>query len=221
MKILVATAVARELAHFRARDGVECLVTGMGPRSARAVRDRIRRGGVSRVVSTGFAGGIRPGFEVGDLVVASEVIEAGSGRRWRPESLRGFNGLASVGPFLTVGRILSDPASKLSAGAKFGAIAADLETAAVAEAAHQSGVPWVALRAILDPTETSLAVTSRWQALALLVSGARRRRLQAFLDGVQTASRSLALGLGSLVDSLQMELQEKETGRWISNGSQL
>ncbi len=201
--ILVACAVAQELAHFRPQEGVECLVTGMGGRAAGSVRRRLRKGRVGIVVSAGFSGAIRPGFEVGDLVAASEVIEAGSGRRWRPESLMGVNGLASVGPFLTVVGVLSDPESKEAAGAKFSAIAADLESAEVAQVAEQQGVPWVALRAILDPMEMGLAVGSRWAAMSLLLTVGRRRRLRAFLEAMRTAGRSLAIGLTSLVDALR------------------
>ena len=201
--VLIVAAVPQELQDLRfQRDpGVQCLVTGMGRRAGEAVRQRLSAGGVGLVVSTGFAGGIRPGFEVGDLVMASEVIHAHSGERSRPEpGFFGLNAMASVGPFVTVEEVLPDPQAKAEAGTRFGAIAADLESAAVAQAAEQAGVAWVAVRAILDPMESPLVIRSRAQALRCLAVPRRWKEFSGFLRTVRTASRSLAGGLHCLIE---------------------
>lgn len=204
LAILIVAAVSQELRdlRFRRDPGIECLVTGIGPRRVgEAVRQRLSAGGVGLVVSTGFAGGIRPGFEVGDLVMASEVIHAPSGERSRPEpGFFGLNGMASVGPFVTVEEVLPDPAAKAEAGTRFGAIAADLESAAIAQAAKAAGVAWVAVRAILDPMEMPLAIRSRAQALRCLAVPRRWKEFSGFLKTVRTASRSLAGGLHCLIE---------------------
>lgn len=202
--VLIVAAVPQELRdlRFRREPGVQCLVTGMGPRRAgEAVRRRLSAGGISLVVSTGFSGGVRPGFGVGDLVMASEVIHASSGERSRPDpGFFGLNGMASIGPFVTVEQVLPDPAAKAEVGERFGAIAADLESAAVAQAAEAAGVAWVAVRAILDPMEIPLAVRSRTQALKLLAVPRRWKEFSGFLRAVRTASRSLAGGLHCLIE---------------------
>ena len=201
--VLIVAAVPQELRDLRLqRDpAVECLVTGMGRRAGEAVRRRLSAGGIGLVVSTGFAGGIRPGFEVGDLVMASEVIHAPSGERRRPDpGLFGLNGMASVGPFVTVEQVLPDPAAKAEAGARFGAIAADLESTAVAHAAEAAGVAWVGVRAILDPMEVRLSIRSRSQALRCLAVPRRWKEFSGFLQTVRTASRSLAGGLHELIE---------------------
>lgn len=195
--ILVVAATPQELNRFRqaAPADVRCLVTGMGEKAGAAVRQELQRQRYRLVVSTGFSGGLRPGFQVGDLVMASEVIEEASGLRRKPGTAFGLNGMASVGPFLTVRKILSDPAQKQQGGVRFGAIAADLETSAVAEAAIQAGVGWVAIRAILDPMEVPLAVDSWWQGLRICAVPSRWGQMRLFLRAVQGAGRSLADGL--------------------------
>ena len=211
--VLVTAAVSQELADFQVGEvrGVQCLITGMGARVGESVRRRLRQGDIGLVVSTGFAGGVRPGFEIGDLVMASEVIHSTSGRRWKPNSVYcGLNGLASVGPFVTVDRVLADPQVKSEAGLKFGAIAADLETAAVAEAANQAGVAWLAVRAILDPMETQLQVGSWREFLKLSAIPGRWKDLSSFLAAMRTASRSLAGGLKCVVERIKTEHHKGE-----------
>lgn len=201
--ILIVAAVPQEFQDFSPprNSNVECLVTGMGPRAGEAVRRRLSEGDIQLVVSTGFAGGIRPGFQVGDLVLASEVIHAPSGARHRPaSSFFSLSETAFVGPFVTVEKALADPKEKARAGNRFGAIAVDMESAAVAQAATQAGVAWVAVRAILDPMETPLVIHSRAQALKLLAAPRRWKEFSGFLQTVRTASRSLAGGLHDLIE---------------------
>lgn len=195
--ILVVAATSQELARFRQAQpaDVRCLVSGMGEKAGAAVREELQRQRYRLVVSTGFSGGLRPGFQVGDLVMASEVIEESSGLRRRPGMTFGLNGMASVGPFLTVRRILSDPALKQQGGVRFGAIAVDLETSAVAEAAIQAGVGWVAIRSILDPMEVRLAVDSWRQGLRMLAVPTRWGQMRLFVRAVHGAGQSLAEGL--------------------------
>ena len=185
---LIVAAVPQELRDFRSIAGtrsVECLLTGMGRRAGAIVQKRLSAGGVGLVVSTGFAGGLRPGLKVGDLVMASEVIQASSGERRRPDpSFFEMGGLACTGPFVTVDRLLPKPRQKAEVGARFGAIAVDMESAAVVHVADETGVAWVAVRAILDPMEVSL----RWWELF------------GFLRTMRTASRALAGGLRSLME---------------------
>jgi len=201
--VLIVAAVPQELRDFRV-DGwrqVNCLVTGMGRQAGEVVRRRLSLGDVSLVVSTGFAGGLRPGFKVGDLVMASEVIQASSGDRSQPvSSYLSLSDKAQVGPFVTVDRVLTDPKAKTWAGNRFGAIAADMESAAVAQAATQAGVAWVAMRAILDPMESPLVIRSRAQALRMLAVPRRWKEFSGFLQTVRTASRSLAVGLYDLIE---------------------
>ncbi len=197
--VLVVAAVRQELSFFEAGGKVQALLTGMGPgRAGRAIRRSLAGRDYRLVVSTGFAGGTRPGLRVGDLVIASEVIEVSSGQRRIP-SLCPWNGRFLAGPLATVDRPLSDPKKKAEFGAVHGAIAVDMETAAVAAAASEVGVPWLALRAILDPMEVTLSAGSFREAIGLLARPSRWAELTNLMEAIRTAGQSLAGGLQWLV----------------------
>lgn len=164
------------------------LLTGMGKRRAyRAVRDRLRQGGVEFVLSTGFSGATRPGLRVGDLVGASEVLDVSTGERWIPSRSFERNGSLTVGAMVTAERLLGSPLEKEQAGRRYGAIAVDMETAAVAKAAQEMDLPWAAIRVILDPMEISI----RWW------------RIFPLIKAIRVASGSLATGVN------------EEIKRWI------
>lgn len=202
-RILVVAAVRQELAAFRPGDErVLCRLTGMGARAGAAVDRLLARGRYDCVISAGFAGGLRPETRAGDLVVASEVIEASSGTVVRPVSSgTRLGGLAQRGPFVTVDRVL--PGSlKSEMGKRFGAIAVDMETSLVARAAGRAGVPWMGLRAILDPVEVSIPVSSGFQALSLAAQPWRWGELTELIGSVRMAGESLGLGLRVLVEEI-------------------
>ncbi len=202
--ILVVSAVPEELRDVP-RGGSGALVrwmsAGIGSRAADAVRERLSSEAFSLVVSTGFSGGARPGFRVGDLVMASEVVCAGSGRRSQAAEVPGLTGACSSGTFVTVGRPLRDPWQKEDAGSRYGAIALDMETAGVAEAAAAAEVPWVSFRVILDPMEVRLAIGSARDALGLFLRPGRWCEFRDFMSAIRTASKSLATGLRLLTES--------------------
>jgi futalosine hydrolase len=75
--ILLACAVAKELAFWKPRDGVELLVTGVGPvEAATSVARALAQQRYKLVVSAGIAGAFDGAAKVGDgVVVESERIE--------------------------------------------------------------------------------------------------------------------------------------------------
>lgn len=180
--LLIVAALRQELApfHNRCRNGNRSLITGMGAaRAHRVVEEWLKRHSCRGIVSTGFAGGIQPGLEAGDLVVAEDVVEADSGEHFHP-TLQ----VSSQIPVRT-GRLVSSRAvawtrsAKVSLGVRFQALAVDMETAAVARIAESQGVPWMAVRAVLDPMEEHL--------LSLRI-----------FRGIRTAGRHLASYLETL-----------------------
>ena len=196
LPILVVAAVPQELSCFRrhANEEVHCLLTGVGQeRAFRAVRNVLNRRRYRLVISAGFAGGTQPGLQVGDLVMASEVVEASSGQRWRPGIP--LDSSITVGTLLTTRHPLVDPQAKAKAGLRYGAVAVDMETAAVARVASEAQVPWVSLRAILDPMEVRLSLVSWVQGLWCLAFPSRWGEFAGFLRAMRLASQSLANGL--------------------------
>lgn len=207
--ILIVAAVHQELAPFQSvipemeRKGLEvptCLVVGMGNRCEAVLERELANRSYRCVVSIGLAGGLRPGFHVGDLVVASEVIDQTSGAKWVPSTLLGLNGLASVGPLLTVPSVLGEPTMKEKMGERYGAIAVDMETAVVARVAEKAGVGWASIRSILDPMEMALSVDSGWRSHMKLLWPRRWSELTGLMRAVRKSTRSLALGLRYCVE---------------------
>src|SRR5437016_12074729 len=75
--ILVCFAVKEEAVPFRERAAslsqVEILLTGIGPHNAeKAIREALAARKPGLVLSSGFAGGLRPGLESGAVVFSAE-----------------------------------------------------------------------------------------------------------------------------------------------------
>jgi adenosylhomocysteine nucleosidase len=95
----------------------------------------------SLVESAGFAGALEPSLRVGDVVEPRQVIDAGDGSR--SETGIGSGTLVSFGS--VAGR---EQKAKLARA--FGALAVDMEAAAVARGATAYGLPFRALKVISD-----------------------------------------------------------------------
>jgi len=148
-------------------DGSSCWVgqTGIGPERAAAVAACAPRARL--ILSAGCAGGLTPDLGTGDLVLAREVIrldDAGHAREVLPAASATVaawaerRGLAlRDAPIVTSATVLMEPAAKARL-AGTGAVAVDMESAAVAHAARRRGVPFVGLRVVLDEAGDVLPV---------------------------------------------------------------
>ena len=130
-------------------------------RAYRAARSLAGQG-VSALVSFGTAGALAPGLGAGDVVLGTavlfdrEIIEAD--RDW-PSRLAGkLDGRVRVGQgkILHAEAVLASPADKSRLFQSTGALAADMETAGIARAAAEHGLPWLAIRAIVDAQGVSI-----------------------------------------------------------------
>lgn len=122
---------------------------GIGIRAAaRAADGVLAAASIDHVVVVGVAGGIGGSVAIGDLVVPALVVDLATGAQFRPAPL---GAVPSHGTLLTSDGLLNDPA----AFARFeqqGAIAIDMETAAIAAVCERHGCPWSVFRAISDHT---------------------------------------------------------------------
>jgi len=117
------------------------------------------------VAATGCAGALRSGIGVGDVVVADAVVDASGAERatsaeWRERYHRA--GLAAglishSGRILTSEVMLLDPESKRHAAERSGALAVEMEAAALADSCLTKGVEFCAARVILDAADVHLA----------------------------------------------------------------
>jgi adenosylhomocysteine nucleosidase len=186
-------------------DSILVLETGVGAARARAAaRWLLDNHPPALVVAAGFAGALASHLRVGDVVVASEVVEE-SGARW-PCVIPARLADQRVGRLLTARHLIADPAGKLALGQQFQADVVDMESAAVAVECAEDGVPFAAVRAVSDASDVALSpqlvrllAGERVAPLRVLTALARSPRLAGELwrlaNGTRVAARNLAAAL--------------------------
>lgn len=169
MTPLIVVPTRREAA-----GGERCFVAGVGAAAGDALRARLREARPGVVIHTGFCGALDPSLRAGDLVLVRRVEREGqpplepalhlleaSRKELRRRGLR----------FVTSGILTVDaPAGqrrKLAYWNARGTAGIDMESAHVAAACEEAGVPWIAVRAVVDTARQSLpAAVRRWRAEA-------------------------------------------------------
>jgi adenosylhomocysteine nucleosidase len=133
-------------------------VSGAGAENAyQTTRDLVESFQPEGVFSIGFAGGLQDALHAGDLFVADEVIEELTGQRYACR--KGLLPLSAAGGSLLSARaVAASSASKEALARRWGAVAVDMESAGVARASNETGVPFGALKAITDALDHSLAI---------------------------------------------------------------
>jgi len=136
--------------------------TGEGPgRAAESVARLLRVFPFRALLGVGIAGALSPGLREGEIFAASEIRAAG-GDVFRPEAswlARASRVSERVGVIVSDGDVRWTAAEKAGLFARQGGAgeaAADTESASWARAAAQAGVPFLALRAILDEASEDL-----------------------------------------------------------------
>jgi adenosylhomocysteine nucleosidase len=160
---------------FRARLGatqLAAVATGLGIRRASdAARLAIEAfPAADLVIATGVAGALNGDLESGEVVLADRLILDGKGPEAvsqslsvAPADLERFKAALkrarlkfTIGTVLTTTEILADGAAKRAASARTGAIAVDMESAAVAAEANRRGLRFTCIRAVLDAVDETI-----------------------------------------------------------------
>lgn len=135
-------------------------LSGMGAQAARTAAEGLHQHGVTALVSFGVAGALNADLRPGDLVLP-DAIHAGTQLPvniiWRdrlqnllPADITVRNGvLANSDVPLTGAKAKQDLAQTTSA------CAVDMESGAIAAVAAAAGIPFIAVRAIIDPLQFS------------------------------------------------------------------
>jgi adenosylhomocysteine nucleosidase len=147
---------------------VHLIETGIGPEAAYpAARVALDVLAVDAVVSTGYAGALGSAG-LGGLILGTEVRNWTKGNphtrfRGDPALLaiaRDAAGLTktawSQGALVTVENVVWRTTEKQALGTVSGAIAVDMESAAIAQAAGERGVPFLLVRAVSDRADEDL-----------------------------------------------------------------
>ncbi len=138
----------------RGLDGV-VVAGGGGSAGAFAAATRLARSGVRGLISFGLAGGLAPGLPAGTLIVPEGVIDA-AGQRWAADPGLSARLGQPAGWLLAATDIIATRSAKREAWERSSALAADLESGAVAQVAADHGLPFAVLRAVCDPAERDL-----------------------------------------------------------------
>lgn len=152
----------------RLADGSLLCLAGMGGQSAAAAAQLLVRSGAGALLSWGVAGALDPGVRCGSAVLATQVRRAAADDApapqwtcdvaWRERLAVALAGHVEVvqSTLLTSERPVASVQDKALLFQATQAAAVDMESAAVAEAAAQHGLPFMALRIIVDTAHDSV-----------------------------------------------------------------
>jgi adenosylhomocysteine nucleosidase len=135
--------------------------TGIGRSAAgQATADLIKLYQPRWVISAGFAGALSEELRRGHIVMPNKIIDGHSaplsvGFHMNRETLDNTPGL-HVGSLLTVDELIRDPQQKRDLHSRYGAIACDMETMAVAETCQAEHVKFLSIRVISDGIDDRL-----------------------------------------------------------------
>lgn len=154
-------------------------VSGMGAARARDMARKLLSEGVCGLVSWGTCAGLAPGLSPGTLIIANRILsldgESYPTSDWATVAAAGgFVARVQRGALLSVGHLVTTVEEKRRLYGQCGALGLDMESAAVAQVAAESKVPFLALRAIVDPAEAPLpsallGAVDDWGRVRLLV----------------------------------------------------
>lgn len=134
---------------------------GVGLDAARRATERvIARYQPRWVVSAGFAAALQAGIRRGHILMAESVIgptgeEFQVGLKMDPQTAAATRGL-HVGRLLTVDHLVRSGEERKSLGEQYGAVACDMETAAVAEVCHRLKTRFLTVRVMSDTLDDDL-----------------------------------------------------------------
>jgi adenosylhomocysteine nucleosidase len=112
------------------------------------------------VLSAGFAGALDPTLAVGDVVLATDVVDPAGNRwpaTWPAEPLKGdWRPPLHRGRVLTSPELVESPAKKAEWARQRQAMAVDMESSVLARKCYEKEVPFGCVRAISDRADTAL-----------------------------------------------------------------
>ncbi len=199
-------------------------VAGIGPTAARTGCEALLAAGARALVSWGVAAGLDTALVPGTCVLASRVVTM-PGTSYVPTASWGEDLAARLNRTMPVVRgtlacsdhVLRSIAEKHAlADATHGAVAADMESAAIGEAARAANVPWIVLRAVSDDAHTVVppsvlrAIDEAGHVRATRIVGALAQRptdlmeLVALARGFRAALRTLRAVVAQADPALHM-----------------
>lgn len=180
----------------RLADGALLAVSGIGEAAAAAASRRLVLAGARALASVGMAGALDPTLICGTVLLPEEVAAfagatagaaATASPAWRQRLRAALPGacIAAGGTLLTCDRPLGRDA-KAVAWRSLRAAAVDMESAAIAQVAGQAGLPFIALRVVVDTASDELPPA------VIAASAGGQLRMGRLLAGLLRAPRDTA-----------------------------
>ena len=164
-------------------------LAGMGPDRARRAADALVAEGATALISWGCAGGLQESIPPGTLILPDKILTSDQtilpvDISWRERFLHPLQKHVNItaGPLIENPNVLCGPPEKTALFERSGALAVDMESAAVARVAAAAQLPFLAVRAVSDSATTSIPAPflnatdafGRVRLLKLLIGLARR-----------------------------------------------
>jgi adenosylhomocysteine nucleosidase len=151
------TTLPRHASVAARADGTLLTIAGMGGAAAALGASNLVDAGAAALVSWGMAGGLDPALAAGRIFLPSEVAaidgpSVATAQRWREQlsaALAAHQPL-TCGKLLTSSRAIASVAAKAALFRQTGAAAVDMESLSVAQVALAHGLPFIAVRVIVD-----------------------------------------------------------------------
>jgi adenosylhomocysteine nucleosidase len=166
------------------------------------------------ILSAGFAGALEDSIQIGDLILANEVLDS-ENIVWPvpwPDSLPegDWHPPLKRGRLLTNSQFVSDAGKKRNLGRQHQAMAVDMESATFASICSRKQIPFGCVRAISDAVNTPVSpdvmtvlegAEVSWLALAALLARSPKKvgELWRLAKATRFASQQLAKALGELL----------------------
>jgi len=144
--------------------------SGLGMENAFLASQWLIAEGVVALGVSGVSGGLDPGLEPGDMVLADSIIQENGDtcqQIWEGNSKFVEISYAALiaegipvyrGPIITVQKAVLSARNKQGLFTKTNALAVDMESAAVAAAANKASIPFFALRTVCDTATRSIPI---------------------------------------------------------------
>ncbi|WP_295625839.1 phosphorylase [uncultured Nitrosomonas sp.] len=208
---------------------VLCL-SGMGAEAARIAAEELLRQGVTALASFGVAGALDPCLKPGDLVLPGVIIHSTDqlpvNVTWRDRLQRLLpTDITVINGVLTDSAVpVTDENAKRDLAHVTGACAVDMESGAIAVVAAEAGIPFIAVRVIVDPVQFSPpqallgavypdgGVNSLHLMALLLKRSVHLRTLMQMGVGMRAARKTLS----RVIQSAGVGLDSQETDRLIA-----
>jgi adenosylhomocysteine nucleosidase len=144
-------------------DGALLAVSGIGGSHAAAAAGSLVAAGAQSLMSFGLAGGLDPRLTAGSVVLPSKVISRDGAsfsatETWREQFRSLLEPRLEVvsGSMLSMALAIDAVADKARLFRETGAVAVDMESVSIAEVAAAHGLPFIAVRVIVDTAQDVL-----------------------------------------------------------------